>query len=112
MIRPARDQDSTEITQLVFDVLLDYGLKPAPKTTDADLDNIEGLYVKQGGCFDVLVNEEGTIIGTVALFSMGNKCCELRKMYLHPNERGKGLGKKLVLRRILWSEFALKDWIE
>ena len=104
MIRSATHSDEEEIEQLVFDVLRDYGLKPDPKTTDADLADIEKYYMKNGGCFDVLEDSEGKIIGTVGLYSMKNGMCELRKMYLHPNYRGRGMGKKLLEHAIKRAE--------
>jgi putative acetyltransferase len=123
MIRPATNQDAADITQLVFDVLHDYGLKPDPETTDADLADIESHYHQRGGCFDVLLNENKIIIGTVGLFPMKDGRCELRKMYLHRDERGKGHGKRLLehaLRRaaelgfcevVLETAFVLKEAI-
>lgn len=96
MIRSATNSDEDAITALVFDVLHDYGLDPDPSTTDADLNNIEGHYISSGGCFDVLEDSSGNIIGSVGLYPIENGVCELRKMYVHPGHRGKGLGKKLL----------------
>ena len=96
MIRSANNADTEKITSLVFDVLQDYGLKPDPENTDADLNDIEASYQERGGGFDVLTNDYGEIIGTVGVFPLENGRCELRKMYLHRDERGKGLGRLLV----------------
>ena len=96
MIRAANNADAEEIVSLVFGVLRDYGLRPDPETTDADLKDIEAFYHKRGGCFDVLMNDSDEIIGTVGLCPLENGRCELRKMYLHSSERGKGLGKLLL----------------
>lgn len=96
MIRSATNSDKEEITKLIFDVLEEYNLKADPCCTDADLADIKSNYVDRGGCFDVLINEEHQIIGTVGLFPMDNDMCELRKMYLHPSCRGRGFGKKLL----------------
>lgn len=95
-IRPATNADSPEITRLVFDALLEYGLQPDPDSTDADLADIQGFYHERNGVFDVLLNAQGAILGTVALLPIDNRRCELRKMYLHKNERGKGHGKRLL----------------
>ena len=96
MIRAANNNDRQAIEELVFSVLSDYGLKADPATTDADLKDIEGNYLNNGGLFDVYLNPANQIIGTVGLYPMKSGLCELRKMYLHPGERGKGMGKKLL----------------
>jgi predicted N-acetyltransferase YhbS len=96
MIRPATNADEAAITALVFEVLREYGLEPDPGATDADLKDIEGSYAERGGCFDVLLDGEGRIVGSVGLYPLVDGRCELRKMYLHRRERGKGVGKLLL----------------
>lgn len=95
-LRAATNEDADAIRRLVFGVLAEYGLQPDPCATDADLDDIAGQYVLRGGLFDVLVDETGAIIGSVGLFPIKNRECELRKMYLAPQYRGKGLGTRLL----------------
>ena len=53
-LRPATNQDQEAIEALVFGVLAEYGLKPDPDATDADLQDIEHSYIARGGLFDVL----------------------------------------------------------
>jgi putative acetyltransferase len=81
---------------LVYTVLEEYGLEPDPESTDADLRDIEQSYFVQGGTFQVLVEENGSIVGAYGLYRLGGHTCELRKMYLHRDCRGKGLGKRLL----------------
>ena len=95
-LRPADNRDREDIARLVFGVLKEYGLKPDPASTDADLDDIESSYFKRGGTFLVLEEKDGPIIGAYGLFPLEEKMCELRKMYLHKAYRGKGLGKFLM----------------
>ena len=95
-LRPATNADGEQIRDLVYTVLDEYGLKPDPASTDADLDDIEQSYFAQGGTFQVLAEENGSIIGAYGLYRMNGHTCELRKMYLHRAYRGKGLGKRLL----------------
>lgn len=95
-----KDSDQLQIKNVVFSVLTEYGLKPDPGDTDSDLDNIETHYLRSGGAFDVIESFDGSILGTGGLFPLADGACELRKMYLSKQARGKGLGKKL-LRRLL-----------
>ncbi|MBL8152127.1 MAG: GNAT family N-acetyltransferase [Blastocatellia bacterium] len=95
-LRPATNQDVEKVKKLVFSVLGEYGLRPDPEGTDADLADIEASYIKPGGIFDLMEDDAGDVVGTVGLFQKGNSVCELRKMYLVGNVRGKGLGKKML----------------
>ncbi len=94
-IRAAQNSDSEEIKTVVFEVLKEYGLSPDPGNTDADLDSIEEYYHQNGGFFGV-VEDEGAIVATVGIYRVTEITCELRKMYALPDQRGKGLGKKLM----------------
>ena len=94
-VRPARNADAPRVRELVFSVLRDYGLKPDPGSTDADLDDIEAAYLVRGGCFYVL-EIDGEILGSAGLYPVDAATCELRKMYLHPLARGRGAGKYLL----------------
>ena len=95
-LRRASNKDREAITGLVYGVLKEYGLKPDPATTDADLADIERSYFVRGGAFFVLEDQNGSIIGVYGLYPLENQTCELRKMYLHKDYRGKGLGKLLL----------------
>jgi putative acetyltransferase len=98
VIIPATNKDCAKVRALIFAVLDEYGLEPAPKTMDRDLEDIEAFYA--GGAFDVLVSADGDIIGTVGLWPMGDGVVELRKMYLKSSARGRGYGKKLLTHAI------------
>lgn len=95
-LRHATNHDRAAIEKLVFGVLAEYGLRPDPADTDADLRDIQGAYFDKGGLFDVLVDENGQIVGTVGLCATSPTVCEIRKMYLAPQVRGKGLGRQLL----------------
>jgi putative acetyltransferase len=93
IIRPYNAGDAPFIPSVVFKVLHEYGLVPEPDGVDKDLFAIEAHY--KNGFFGV-VEFEGEIIGTFGLSLMANKSCEIRKMYLAAEHRGKGLGKRML----------------
>lgn len=97
-LRPATEADQPSIKALIFAILDEYDLEPAPQTTDKDLDDLEGFYA--GGLFDVLETGNGDIIGTVGLMPMAGGACELRKMYLKASYRGRGYGGRLLKHAI------------
>jgi len=100
-LRPANNKDCEKITDLVYSILKEYNLRPAPATTDADIKDIELSYFERGGTFYVLEEKGGEIIGAYGLYTIDKQTCELRKMYLHSSCRGKGLGKLLLENALL-----------
>jgi len=95
-LRPATNADCKRVADLVYTVLGEYGLKPDPQCTDADLKNIEQSYLNRGGVFYVLEEKDRSIIGSYGLYPMEAGACELRKMYLHRDYRGKGHGRYML----------------
>lgn len=95
-LRPATNADCEAVQRLVFAVLAEYGLKPDPACTDVDLADLERSYLARGGVFHVLQEQDGSIVGSYGLYPTEPGVCELRKMYLHQNCRGKGLGRRLL----------------
>ena len=95
-LRPANNKDCEKVTELVYNILKEYNLKPDPAVTDADIKDIEHSYFARGGTFYVLEEKNGSIIGAYGLYSVDRQTCELRKMYLYSSYRGKGLGKLLL----------------
>jgi putative acetyltransferase len=99
-MRIASNADGERIEALVYSVLKEYGLPPEPDGMDADLRDIETHYLQRGGVFWVIVQEDEQIIGTVGLSPLKESVVELRKMYLAPEARGQGLGKRLLTQAI------------
>ncbi|QQS42586.1 MAG: GNAT family N-acetyltransferase [Acidobacteriota bacterium] len=99
-MREATNADCERVREIVFGVLEEYGLSPEPQGIDRDLEDIEASYLRRGGTFDVLVGENGTIVGTVGLYPIDGSTVELRKMYFLKQIRGKGLGKALLSRTV------------
>jgi putative acetyltransferase len=95
-LREATNADCHAVRELVFAVLEEYGLKPDPGSTDADLDDIEQSYFARGGTFCVFEDRDGAIVGAYGLYPLEDHACELRKMYLRREYRGQGLGKRLL----------------
>ncbi|HET6406974.1 MAG TPA: GNAT family N-acetyltransferase, partial [Chthoniobacteraceae bacterium] len=100
-LRPARRGDEGAVQHLIGGILRAYRMELSPTETDRDLADLESYYAHAGAWFDVLIEREtGRIIGTVAIepHSPGN--CELRKMYLDPAHRRRGLGKYMLMHAV------------
>ncbi|QJR13763.1 GNAT family N-acetyltransferase [Usitatibacter palustris] len=102
-IRRATRADEAAIRELVFTILDEYAIKPEPKGTDADLFDLEANYFARGGTFDVAVDTAGNIVGTCGSYPMDGNACELRKMYVRSDQRGRGLGKRLLERALAFA---------
>ncbi|MFT3912066.1 MAG: GNAT family N-acetyltransferase [Ferruginibacter sp.] len=97
IIRTAGNEDIPSIKRIVFGVLKEYNLKSNESGKDIDLNNIELNYFDKGGYFGVAVETvSNEIVGTFGLYPITANVCELRKMYLLKDERGKGLGKFIL----------------
>lgn len=90
----ANNSYTTVMKQLVFDVLVEYGLKPG--AIDFCLDDVEKHYFERGGYFVVILDENAKVVATGGLYPLENGSLELRKMYLLAANRGKGLGQWLL----------------
>jgi putative acetyltransferase len=88
--RPAVNEDSHQVRTVIFNALIEHGLEPDPEITDKDLYDIEQFY--RAHFFGVILDERNSICGTFALYLMNENSGEIRKMYLEPSARGKGLG--------------------
>lgn len=87
--------DEGDVFRIVKEVLAGYGLSTNPKETDADLRDIQASYLSEGGAFRIL-ECDGRIAGSYGLYPTTRQTCELRKMYLLPKLKGRGLGKKMM----------------
>ncbi len=111
VVRDWQKSDRTAAAEVIRTVLEEYGLPWQPQLADLDVIEVESAYLETGGEFWV-VEKNSTIVGTAAYqpISRGQKAVEIRKMYLLPKVRGKGLGKYLL--RELEKAIAIKDYQE
>jgi putative acetyltransferase len=96
--RHARSEDSAAIRALVESVLREYGLPFDADGADADLADVQASYEGRGGVLYVVESPAGAIAGCGGIFPMNTDIVELRKMYVLPAARGRGLGKELLNR--------------
>ncbi len=82
---------------LVGDTLREFGFEPDPEL-DGDLDDPGATYAALW-----IAEDGGAVIGAVALRDLGEGAVELKRMYLRPDARGRGLGKQLLAIALDWA---------
>jgi molybdopterin-guanine dinucleotide biosynthesis protein A/GNAT superfamily N-acetyltransferase len=96
-IVPFRPVHARGFRSLVSDTLGEFGFEPDP-TLDPDLDDpaavYEALWVAVAG---------DDVVGSVALRRLGPHDVELKRMYLRPSARGRGVGRRLLETALAWA---------
>lgn len=79
------------------DTLPEFGFDLDPEF-DRDLDDPAASYVALW-----VAEDEGKVVGSAALRDLGDGAVELKRMYLRPEVRGRGLGKQLLGLALEWA---------
>jgi GNAT superfamily N-acetyltransferase len=91
---------SREAADFVRRVLHDeFGFQPDP-VLDADLDDPVGAYAGQRQAFWIVLDASATIRGTCAVRQLTSDAGELKRMFVEPANRGRGLGRALLERAL------------
>lgn len=98
-IRDIQSEDNAEIARIIKRILEDFGVpKIGSAYADESLNNmVEAYDIDNAHYFVVLI--EGKLVGGAGIAQLDNyhgKVCELQKMYLLPEARGKGIGRELI----------------
>lgn len=68
---------------------------PAFHGLQAELDGLPGIYAPPGGAF-LLARADGQPAGCVAFRPVGPGTAEVKRMWVRPDRRGLGIGRRLV----------------
>ncbi|WP_160710884.1 GNAT family N-acetyltransferase [Chitinophaga solisilvae] len=98
-IRPIRETDNQQLGALIQQVLKEFKAnKPGTAYYDDSLYELYQVFSEPASAYWV-AEEDGKIIGGGGLYptaGLPDGCCELVKLYLLPEARGKGIGGKLM----------------
>jgi len=108
IIREIEARDNKAVANLIREVLVEFG---APKVgtayEDKSLDVLSEVYDNDKAVYFVIeVNE--VIVGGAGISQLENttdNICELQKMYLLPQARGKGFGAKMILKCLVIAKY-------
>jgi ribosomal protein S18 acetylase RimI-like enzyme len=94
----AQAQSSEQIEQareLFLEYATSLGFSLCFQNFDKELAGLPGDYASPEGRL-LLAEHEGQLAGCVALHKLADGICEMKRLYLRPQFRGKGLGRALA----------------
>jgi ribosomal protein S18 acetylase RimI-like enzyme len=97
--------DAESVTQIAQarELFLEYaqsvGFSLCFQSFDQELAGLPGDYAPPDGRL-LLAEYEGQLAGCVALHRLGPEICEMKRLYLRPQFRGKGVGRALAKKVI------------
>jgi GNAT superfamily N-acetyltransferase len=94
LIREFVSDDIVGVARLVVGTLAEFGFSSQVGGVERDLAAVPEHYCAPRGGFWV-AEDEGAIVGTVALRPKDASTCELKRLYVRADCRGTGLGERL-----------------
>jgi putative acetyltransferase len=98
-IRPIRPNDNPAMARIIRQVMTEYGaVGEGYSIQDPEVDSMYEGYAASDHAFFV-IEAEGKVVGGAGIAPLlggGDSVCELRKMYLLPEGRGRGWGRQLL----------------
>ncbi|PUZ27258.1 putative acetyltransferase [Chitinophaga costaii] len=96
-IRNITPGDNAVLANIIRMALREHNMaRPGTVFTDPTTDHLYQLYQAQRSAYFV-AEGNGQVVGGAGIGPLEGDVCELQKMYLSPQSRGQGLGKKLIL---------------
>ncbi|NEW82671.1 MAG: GNAT family N-acetyltransferase [Mariniphaga sp.] len=99
-IRPIRQSDNRELAKIIRATLTEFGANhPGTVYYDSSTDALFELFQRPCSVYYVAETDDGQIVGGGGIYptdGLPKDTCELVKMYLLPEERGKGLGGLII----------------
>jgi putative acetyltransferase len=99
--RLLEEKDNMEIAGVIRSVFREFGIdRPGTVYFDPTTDDLFSLFQKKGSAYWI-AEERGKIIGGCGVFAtpgLPDDCAELVKLYLLPEQRGRGIGRMLMER--------------
>lgn len=100
-IRPARfPEDSDAVLGIWREFIKNSPVNLDYQGYDAEFANLPGKYAPPRGCV-LLADRDSEIEGCIALREVNHDICEMKRLYVRPHARGRGLGRILIEQSIV-----------
>jgi len=97
--RAESEEDFRQVRKLLIEYADSLGFELSCQHFDRDSVELPGEYAPPDG-YLLLATQETKIAGCVALRKIAYGVCEMKRLYVRPEFRGKGIGRKLALNII------------
>jgi putative acetyltransferase len=98
-IREIRAADNAAISKIIKDTLTEFGANhPGTVYFDSSTDHLFDLFRQEGSAY-YIAEFDGQVLGGAGIYpsdGLPPGTCELVKMYLVPEARGRGIGKSMI----------------
>ncbi len=95
LLQAATPAQIAQVRELFLEYAQSLGFSLCFQNFDQELAELPGDYAPPGGRL-LLAEFEGELAGCVALHKFDDDICEMKRLYLRPKFRGKGLGRVLT----------------
>lgn len=100
LIEVTTSRDIQVIRELFDEYAVSIGIDLTFQNFEQELIHIADIYMPPEGAL-LLAKQDGVPAGCVGLRKMEDRRCEMKRLYVRPKFRGKGLGKALCSRIVL-----------
>lgn len=94
------DKDYETGTELFREYASQIGVDLEFQDFSKEIGNIRSQYARPGGILFIAYDTDKTPLGCFGIRRLEDSICELKRMYLRKEARGRGLGKQLLARSI------------
>lgn len=95
LVYPESEKDFSEIRELILEYAESLAFNLGFQDFEEEFRDIPGHYAPPGGRLILAVLDEETV-GCVALKPLDEGTCEMKRLYVRPQYRRRGVGKKLA----------------
>jgi len=107
-LRTIEEEDNAAIANVIRTTLAEFGANhPGTVYYDEATDHLFQLFQNAPGSIYFIAEKEGKVVGGGGIFpsaGLPDDTCELVKMYLLPEVRGLGLGRKIIQECIAFAQ--------